>query len=275
MALATLAALATLPSAGALSAQRIDLPDRTPSSPGGAAIAEDLLGLDLEDREDRLLDEVLSGNVPAFLRGFVAVELLAELDGRERVVQLNVLPDVLSVGADRDFFRIPLSPRAAQVIADRTGTSLPTSKISDAIWSAATLRMVPQPIPPSERMTTVPVFADHHWLIEAAWPDGLARGTPVAGIKKDVVLTPRLEDEPGRVAIYGWHWQDGTPIQPVYTGHIDDWVDYSQGIRLVSRRVMVDGVEYDLVDLLEDPALWPLVSDEGPMRSGRYPTARR
>jgi len=112
-------------------------------------------------------------------------------------------------------------------------------------------------------------------LIEALWPAGLAHGTPVSGIKKDVVLTPRLEDEPGRVAIYGWHGQDGSPIQPVYTGHTDRWVDYSHGIRLVSRRVVVDGVEHDLVDLLEDPELWQLVSDEGPMHSARYTTSPR
>ena len=123
--------------------------------------------------------------------------------------------------------------------------------------------------------TTVPVFSEHHALIEALWPGGLAHGTPVAGIKKDVVLTPRLGDEPGRVAIYGWHWQDGSPIQPVYTGHTDRWVDYSHGIRLVPRRVLVDGVEHDLVDLLEDPELRQLGSDEGPMRFARYPTATR
>ena len=85
----------------------------------------------------------------------------------------------------------------------------------------------------------------------------------------------RLEDEPGRVAIYGWHGQDGSPIQPVYTGHTDRWVDYSHGIRLVSRRVVVDGVEHDLVDLLEDPELWQLVSDEGPRHSARYTTSPR
>ena len=131
------------------------------------------------------------------------------------------------------------------------------------------------PVAAAQFVTTVPVFTDHQWLIEAAWPDDLARGIAVAGIKKDVVLTPRLADESGRVAIYGWHEQNGVPIQPLYLGHTDDWVDYSHGIRLVSRRVTLDGVERDLVDLLEDSELWVLVSDEGPMSSARYPTERR
>lgn len=258
-----------------VAAQQLDLPERNPEARLGTSVVNAVTGLTLEAREDVLVEEVLSGNVPAFLRTFVRVEMRAEFEGRDRLVVLQVLPDVLAVGSSQDFVRIPLSPHAAQAIADRTYASLPTSRISDAIWSSATLRMPPQPIPPSDAMTTVRVSAEHHALIEALWPAGLAHGTPVAGIKKDVVLTPRLEDEPGRVAIYGWHGQDGSPIQPVYTGHTDRWVDYSHGIRLVSRRVVVDGVEHDLVDLLEDPELWQLVSDEGPMHSARYATSPR
>lgn len=258
-----------------LGAQQVDLPQRAPSAVGGRAIAAAIAGMDLREREDHLVKEILGGNVPAFLRTFTRIEMSMEFEGRLHVVVLDVLPDVLAVGSDRDFLRIPLSPHAAQVIADRTGTSLPTSKISDAVWASATLRMVPQPIPPSEAMTTVPVFVDHQWLIEAAWPVGVVHGVAVVGIKKDVVLTPRLADESGRVAIYGWHEQNGVPIQPVYTGHTDDWVDYSHGIRLVSRRVSVDGVEHDLVDLLEDSDLWVLVSNEGPMSPARYASPHR
>ena len=88
-------------------------------------------------------------------------------------------------------------------------------------------------------------------------------------------MTPRLADDSDHVAIYGWHEQDGSPIQPLYTGHVDDWVDYSHGIRLVSRRVVIDGVEQDLHDLLQDSSRWRLVSDEGPMRAPRYPTGPR
>jgi len=42
------------------------------------------------------------------------------------------------------------------------------------------------------------------------------------------------------VAIYGWHKLDGKPIQPLYTGHVDWYVDYSHGIRLVSRTIYID-----------------------------------
>ena len=260
---------------GSVEAQSIDLPPRPLTSADASVIIEEVAELSFQDRERRLVEEVLAGNVPSFLRDFVEIEMRGLVDGLERVVLIRVLPDVLSVGSSDDFFRVPLSPGAAQFIADRTNTSLPTPKISDAIWSASALRLVPQPIPPSEVMTTIPVFRDHHWLIESLWPDGLSRGTLVAGIKKDVVLSPLLECEAGRVAIYGWHQQDGSPIQPLYIGHASGWVDYSHGIRLISRRVLVDGVENDLRDVLEHPAMWPLVSDEGVMRDGRYPTATR
>lgn len=29
-----------------------------------------------------------------------------------------------------------------------------------------------------------------------------------------------------RVTIYGWHKLDGKPIQPLFTGHVDWYVDY-------------------------------------------------
>lgn len=258
-----------------LNAQSIDLPPRRSDARTGSAVLDAVKDLDLVAREGVLLSEILEGNVPSFLRSFVTVEMTVTFDGRDRLVRLGVLPDVIAIGSNEDFVRVPLSPRAAQIIADRTRTSLPTSKISDAVWAAADLRMLPQPIPPSEAMTTIPVFASHHSLIEALWPSGIPSGVLVAGIKKDVVLTPRLADDSDHVAIYGWHEQDGSPIQPLYTGHVDDWVDYSHGIRLVSRRVVIDGVEQDLHDLLQDSSRWRLVSDEGPMRAPRYPTGPR
>ena len=46
----------------------------------------------------------------------------------------------------------------------------------------------------------------------------------------------RLE-RPNRVAIYGWHYLNGQPIQPTYAGHVDWYIDYSHGIRPVRRRL--------------------------------------
>jgi hypothetical protein len=101
-------------------------------------------------------------------------------------------------------------------------------------------------------------------------PRGAAAGALVAGGKKDVVITNRLLERRGRVAIYGWHHPDGRPVQPLSIVHTDRYVDYSHGIRLVRRAMTVDGRAADLAEVLQDPVLWPLVSGEGPLKVIRY-----
>ena len=100
---------------------------------------------------------------------------------------------------------------------------------------------------------------------------GLPRGALVAGTKKDVVIAKAVFEMPGRVAIYGWHYPDGKPIQPVYTGHTASWVDYSHGVRLVRRSLIVNGEPTTFDAVLADPHLAPLLSNEGVMTRTRYP----
>jgi hypothetical protein len=121
-------------------------------------------------------------------------------------------------------------------------------------------------------MITVPVFAEHNRQVAARRrADPQPMGTLTAGHKKDVVLTPRLDTLRNRVAIYGWHKPDGAPIQPLNTWHTTGHVDYSHGVRLVARPMVVDGEEHDLLALLRDSSRVGLVSDEGAMRTGRFP----
>ena len=81
---------------------------------------------------------------------------------------------------------------------------------------------------------------------------------------------------PGKVAIYGWHRAVGRPIQPLYTGHTAAWVDYSHGVRLVRRRMMVNGRAKTVDEVLADPNLAGLLSREGVMTRTRYePVAGR
>src|SRR5262249_38225116 len=84
-----------------------------------------------------------------------------------------------------------------------------------------------------------------------------------AGDKKDLVLTNRLWTHPLRVAIYGWHRKDGSPIQPLSTVHGFRYADYSHGVRLVSDTVYVDGRSESLLRVLQDPMLASVVSSEG------------
>jgi hypothetical protein len=263
--------------AGALpaSAQRLDLPPRPAGAAGGEEIARAVRMLALDTREERIREEFLRGNVPSWLRQLAPVAMTRRADGREYRLTFWATPDYLAVGSDDDYFLVPLTPQSAQQLADRIGASLPTPPMVDAVWRAAQVRLDPSPIPPTPEMTTVNVFEDHNRIVRTQRQlDSRAPGALVAGHKKDVVLTARLDSLPGKVAIYGWHRADGTPIQPLYTGHTDRWVDYSHGIRLLSRTVIVDNVARDLLDLLRDTQFAALVSDEGAMREPRYPLAR-
>src|SRR5665213_285052 len=62
------------------------------------------------------------------------------------------------------------------------------------------------------------------------------------------------------------------PIQARSNVHLDSWVDYSHGIRLISPVMVVDGQEMQTEAVLRDPELSKLLSDEGPVRMIRYPS---
>jgi hypothetical protein len=115
-------------------------------------------------------------------------------------------------------------------------------------------------------------FVAHNTQIEKQKAEvGGKNGQLIAGIKKDVILSNRIVKQPNKVVIYGWHKPDGNPIQPVYSGHIDWYVDYSHGIRLINNQVLVDGKPVLLTDVLKDPVMFKIFSDEdAPMEQAVY-----
>ena len=254
--------------AAASQAQSLELPPRPATAPEGAEFARSIANLPLKEREERILEELLAGNAPSFLRTLVPITVV---DGTDRVTYF-VTADYLSIGSDEDYFLTPLTPYTAQRIADRLDCTLPTSRMVDEVYRNAEVKRTPSPIPPSPAMTTVPVFLRHNETVLAE-PRDKPLGALVAGHKKDVVIANKVFGSPGKVAIYGWHRPDGTPIQPLYTGHAASWVDYSHGVRLVRRRVIVNGASKSIDEVLADPRLAPLLSNEGVMHRTRYEVA--
>jgi len=257
-----------------LPVRRFNIPPRKADSEPGSAFMRRIAPLPLEAREEEIYKALAAGNMPDFLRKTVSMQ--GEFtDSEEKVHQLQyeVMPDYLSVGSDSDFCRIPMNPHTAQRLATLFGGSLITSKLSDHIFSMAPLKLTPFPYKPvGNANELVSKFAEHNAQIEKQKEKaGGLNGQLIAGIKKDVILSEKMAKHRDKVVIYGWHRPDGNPIQGVYGGHVDWYVDYSHGIRLINDQVKIDGKPCLLTEVLSDPLLYKIFSDEdSPMQQTVY-----
>ena len=236
-------------------------PARDGSALSGAAFAAEVAQLPDHERYAATRDAILAGDIPSFLRELVPVPLSRQ---GLPTVTVFVTPDYLSVGSDTDFLQGPLDFVEAAAVARALGFGLPTRHIVDAVYAAATVHLEPRPLPAGPEMRSVAYILQHQALVQAELGASLP-GRLVAGTQKDLVLTPQLRLMPDREAIYGWHRIDGRPIQPLSLVHGVHYADYSHGIRLVSATVLVAGEPRSYFDVLGDPTLSALVSDEGPI----------
>lgn len=242
---------------------------RPADAPGGRAFIESLAGLDREAREAAVLLELMRGNIPSFLRRFVPVRVEANaVNGLRASAVYEVMPDYLAIGSDEDWVRMPMNPHTAQAFCDAFGLALPTRKMVDDIWRAAEVKLTPEPM--RQDRDAPATYLKHHLMVEQ---QSHLSGAFVAGHKKDVVISNRLAERPNRVAIYGWHYLNGEPIQPLTTVHVDWYVDYSHGIRPVRQTILVDGKPMSYAELLRDPHLHVLLSDEGEIGQAKYLSA--
>lgn len=241
------------------------LPSRPPSALSGSEFVRRVQAMSETERDRAAEAELIAGNLPSFLRSLAPIHIRGKLrHGPAASVTVCVMPDYLAIGSDRDFLRMPMRLSTALRVAQRYGFTLPTSKLVDAIYAQATVRLAPQPLPAGDEMRSTGYYWRHNELIDG---QRLAldapRGVLTAGHKKDLVLTNRLWRTPGRVAIYGWHRAPDSPIQPLSTVHGARYADYSHGVRLVSSVAYVNGEPRSLLEVLADAELAPLLSDEG------------
>jgi hypothetical protein len=164
-----------------------------------------------------------------------------------------VAADYLAIGKGDQFCRVPMGGPAAQVIADKLDCVLPTAYMVDLIWRAGATKLAPKPFQDLTGMTTTRRFVEHNAIIEKQRQN---REGLIVGCKKDLVVSNRLEQYPTAVCIYGWHQQNGQAIQPLSTSHQQWWyADYSHGVRLVKRQMVLDGQTVDVERVLRDPRL--------------------
>ena len=243
------------------------IPERPSHSLTGSQFVELVSKIDDHLRERLISEQLLKGNLPNFLRKLKPVKLQQRnKSGRMVSATIFVTPDYLAIGSQADFIRMPMDYHTARMVATQFGFILPTRRVVDAIYKQSQNHFTPQPLPPGPQMCSTGYYQRHNQkILQQRYSRGIALGELVSGHKKDVVISNRLTRKPGRIAIYGWHKADGKPIQPLSTVHGAGYADYSHGIRLVSEKVLVDGKLCSVYDILKDPELAPLLSDEGPM----------
>lgn len=238
---------------------RLPVPSRS-SNIGGSEFYKLAASFDWKQRDSFALQQLLGGNMPSFLKKLVPVTTsIIDSNGKRITAVFYVTPDYVSIGSKADWARIPLTPNSAQKLGDSINCFLPTRKMVDDIYRASKVKLAP--VPMFAFRDSTPTMYNHHLIIE-----GQRKGKRglISGIKKDVVMSDKVKSgpKPNRVAIYGWHKEDGKAIQPLYTGHVNWYVDYSHGIRLIYKRLKVNGRWINYQDVLKHPVYKKLLCDE-------------
>tara|TARA_R110002096_G_scaffold432976_2_gene650745 strand:+ start:1372 stop:3570 length:2199 start_codon:yes stop_codon:yes gene_type:complete len=256
-------------------AQKLPLPPRATDALSGSELKTQIENLSVEDREEEIFNQILDGNVPNFLRDLIPISYSKTIGDSVYNVTYYVLPDYLALGSDSNYFLMPMTPILAQKISGSLDYTLPTKQMVDQIWSNASVKLSPSPITASPQMTTIPIMWDHNVTVKAQRAEKITEdplGALVAGHKKDVIISNRIYGNSSkRVVIYGWHYQNGNPIQPVYAGHAETYADYSHGIRLVRDSVLINNKTHRISKILINSELSSLFSDEGIIQRPYYP----
>ncbi len=253
---------ATTPPRGQLQVVSEHAPETFVSTgpPGtGSAFAATIQNLTGTAREQRILNAVLSGGIPPSISNYVAIQ--TSIPGHSGTFYVS--PDFLGVGTAEDWIRMPMYPATAQRILDARGDVLPTKHMADLIHQQAT-----QKIGFTAHQPSTGVARDSTEMYRRSNADALRKqtvpnGTLVAGHKKDIVVGRLVASNPSKVVIYGGWYDSGERIQPYQAPHSKNYVDYSHGVRAVKALMRVDGQQMAVADVLQNPALAGLLSDEG------------
>lgn len=225
-----------------------------------------------EERERRIRDIVLRGDVPDWLQTWVSVPVqYGKLSG-----EFYCSPDFLSIGNDEDFVRVRVNPVTAEDIIQVANAMLPTRKMVNAIYASSS-KLEAQPWGPpydASMMQTSRWRVQDDKIARQASSRGYKHGKLWAGHLKNMVVGRGVGDKNGAtVGIYGWFRNDGEAIQGPginFTSHEWTYTDYAHGTRLIHKDMLVNNQPMAVRDVLNDPALAPLISDEGVLKHCSY-----
>ncbi|MBC7662155.1 MAG: hypothetical protein H7249_20860 [Chitinophagaceae bacterium] len=245
--------------------QPLNLPARSQTALTGSAFMKKIAHMDGGRREQAMVQEILLGNIPSFLRKLTPIDMkLTAGPYRGQTLRYWTLPDYIAIGSDSDFIRVPLNMYSIEKLSEKLDLSLPTKKMVDDIYNQAQVKLTPMPIVCKSNISSTANIVLHNEMLRGQiLTSKYAPGLLVAGHKKDVVQSRRVLRKPGSIAIYGWHRSSTDPIQQLSTAHAAGYADYSHGIRLVSNHVQLGTAQLDLRDILENKSYASLLSSEG------------
>ncbi|HEY9784099.1 MAG TPA: hypothetical protein V6D17_01770 [Candidatus Obscuribacterales bacterium] len=226
----------------------------------------DCTGITGWDRERAILAQIEAGNIPDILRHPKKI-VVADKHGNK--AEISVLPDYLAIGTNEDYVRVPVTPLLAKAIAEKYGYELPTKKLADDIYLQSDVRLsgvgLVRDRSDTQFMQGNGFYLQHDSIIDRQLP-AQAEGSLIAGHKKDIIVSRFAKDHPSKLDFYGLFDKNGKPIQGAGGGaHGVDYVDYSHGARFIAKDVIVNGRPMKYEDVLKDPTLCGLLSDEGPL----------
>lgn len=226
-------------------------------------------------RNAEIKTQCVTANVPQWME-FVHMESTEIIDGKQVKLTFQCMPDYLCIGTSEDFISVPMSYDLSVAVAKHLNCEIPTRKIVNLIYKQAEIKLEPRPLPPiTGQMESTAYMIKQNALIESQ-KSGFNRmiainGRLIAGHKKDIVISALMAQKPRNEAIYGWHQKNGVPIQNLSLAHTKDYLDYSHGLRLINKQVIIKdertGTTYPstIKAVLADPKLCVLLSDEGPV----------
>lgn len=255
--------------------QTLNLPPRATNALGGQQfvnVISPMLAPPDAQRENWIYAQVASGNIPNWMRNLTPVTTSQVVNGVNHTITYYAAPEYLAIGSTNDYFLEPMTPLLAQRIAVLLGCTLPTSRMVDQIWTNTQLKMEPMPLTYNQTNPPITVawfdtYNSNIWAQRQTYFPTYPLGDSVAGDKKDVIISIEIYNELQNgvttpVVIYGWQYQTGVPIQPIYNGHSEYYMDYSHGIRMVQQAAILDGVPTTISAVLTNPVVAALLSDE-------------
>lgn len=218
-----------------------------------------------EPREQKIKSWIMSGFFPSW---FQPTKEIKVTDSAGNVLQYYVTPDYFALGEDNDYVIMPCNPLTFNTWLDQNHCMLPTKTMVNQIFNSSN-KLAALPCTPQrgESITSLRLYQEIDTKVKASLKPPQSHAVNLfAGHKKDVVLANELAQSQykAKVAIYGWWYKGGKdPIQGLnYKSHSVTYVDYSHGLRGVSKECLLNGINHSLVDILQNETLCHLVHDK-------------